>query len=128
MFNFFFFKQKTAYEMRISDWSSDVCSSDLRPGVLDRRRKGIFRGQPIFHRYDIVPGQLGKRACEMVVVGDAADRPAASVKKDDRAARGFLRRVDANRNAADVTILDTDHPGPALGRKLREQPPPPNRK
>src|SRR3546814_3987909 len=29
MFVFFFFKQKTAYEMRISDWSSDVCSSDL---------------------------------------------------------------------------------------------------
>src|SRR3546814_3097929 len=27
----FFFKQKTAYEMRISDWSSDVCSSDLHP-------------------------------------------------------------------------------------------------
>src|SRR3546814_8050606 len=30
---FFFFKQKTAYEMRISDWSSDVCSSDLMPDV-----------------------------------------------------------------------------------------------
>src|SRR3546814_5302129 len=29
----FFFKQKTAYEMRISDWSSDVCSSDLSPSV-----------------------------------------------------------------------------------------------
>src|SRR3546814_7500043 len=29
---FFFFKQKTAYEMRISDWSSDVCSSDLNAG------------------------------------------------------------------------------------------------
>src|SRR3546814_12540612 len=29
MYVFFFFKQKTAYEMRISDWSSDVCSSDL---------------------------------------------------------------------------------------------------
>src|SRR3546814_4288610 len=29
MIAFFFFKQKTAYEMRISDWSSDVCSSDL---------------------------------------------------------------------------------------------------
>src|SRR3546814_7839366 len=29
---FFFFKQKTAYDMRISDWSSDVCSSDLTPG------------------------------------------------------------------------------------------------
>src|SRR3546814_1805643 len=32
---FFFFKQKTAYEMRISDWSSDVCSSDL-PGLTVR--------------------------------------------------------------------------------------------
>src|SRR3546814_1803041 len=31
---FFFFKQKTAYEMRISDWSSDVCSSDLGPGIV----------------------------------------------------------------------------------------------
>src|SRR3546814_9187210 len=31
MFCFFFFKQKTAYEVRISDWSSDVCSSDLEP-------------------------------------------------------------------------------------------------
>src|SRR3546814_5315738 len=32
---FFFFKQKTAYEMRISDWSSDVCSSDLLLGLKD---------------------------------------------------------------------------------------------
>src|SRR3546814_9952948 len=31
---FFFFKQKTAYEMRISDWSSDVCSSDLVCGPV----------------------------------------------------------------------------------------------
>src|SRR3546814_4746394 len=38
---FFFFKQKTAYEMRISDWSSDVCSSDLltvpHPAMTIRR-------------------------------------------------------------------------------------------
>src|SRR3546814_5769854 len=34
MMYFFFFKQKTAYEMRISDWSSDVCSSDLMKRVL----------------------------------------------------------------------------------------------
>src|SRR3546814_3498248 len=34
----FFFKQKTAYEMRISDWSSDVCSSDLE--VIDQRLVG----------------------------------------------------------------------------------------
>src|SRR3546814_7882689 len=34
MWIFFFFKQKTAYEMRISDWSSDVCSSDLRENIV----------------------------------------------------------------------------------------------
>src|SRR3546814_4980301 len=45
LFFFFFFKQKTAYEMRISDWSSDVCSSDLaarhegRPRVV---RDGVL--------------------------------------------------------------------------------------
>src|SRR3546814_3027794 len=41
---FFLFKQKTAYEMRISDWSSDVCSSDLSPDgkltVIDRQPTG----------------------------------------------------------------------------------------
>src|SRR3546814_2650476 len=36
---FFFFKHKTAYEMRISDWSSDVCSSDLIVMALDRHRR-----------------------------------------------------------------------------------------
>src|SRR3546814_7735219 len=44
---FFFFKQKTAYEMRISDWSSDVCSSDLLPQVtfeaIAERRGKAFR-------------------------------------------------------------------------------------
>src|SRR3546814_2836680 len=39
---FFFFKQKTAYEMRISDWSSDVCSSDL-PALLEHRAGNLHR-------------------------------------------------------------------------------------
>src|SRR3546814_1159694 len=50
---FFFFKQKTAYEMRISDWSSDVCSSDLgaEPGRLalpvpEERRRADDEGRP----------------------------------------------------------------------------------
>src|SRR3546814_12426474 len=55
---FFFFKQKTAYEMRISDWSSDVCSSDLRapsshPGPAGRfhllRGNGATRGRQSCH-------------------------------------------------------------------------------
>src|SRR3546814_2909622 len=43
IFFLFFFKQKTAYEMRISDWSSDVCSSDLVAGG-DRRDHGAVLG------------------------------------------------------------------------------------
>src|SRR3546814_1761538 len=45
MWLFFFFKQKTAYEMRSSDWSSDVCSSDLlmREDGRDLRRHGVRR-------------------------------------------------------------------------------------
>src|SRR3546814_3651961 len=46
---FFFFKQKTAYEMRISDWSSDVCSSDLY------RRSRRSRSLPGFQRGTISP-------------------------------------------------------------------------
>src|SRR3546814_3736040 len=38
MCSFLFFKQKTAYEMRISDWSSDVCSSDLGDQAAPHRR------------------------------------------------------------------------------------------
>src|SRR3546814_9995931 len=42
MLYFFFFKQKTAYEMRISDWSSDVCSSDLRVVVGHALRNSLI--------------------------------------------------------------------------------------
>src|SRR3546814_18929312 len=41
---FFFFKQKTAYEMRISDWSSDVCSSDLHSGLGLAIARAIVEG------------------------------------------------------------------------------------
>src|SRR3546814_4172822 len=54
---FFFFKQKTAYEMRISDWSSDVCSSDL---VVQRLRTGsgheIIGAEPILAQDNRVGG------------------------------------------------------------------------
>src|SRR3546814_3229322 len=48
MMFFFFFKQKTAYEMRISDWSSDVCSSGLLTGIISGLRPliGDIRPQP----------------------------------------------------------------------------------
>src|SRR3546814_5701667 len=45
VFSFVVFKQKTAYEMRISDWSSDVCSSDLN-GKCGRREHGGLQDVP----------------------------------------------------------------------------------
>src|SRR3546814_10142130 len=47
---FFFFKQKTAYEVRISDWSSDVCSSDLGWLGSDRRPRADGRGRVCLYR------------------------------------------------------------------------------
>src|SRR3546814_5211106 len=61
MATFFFFKQKTAYGMRISDWSSDVCSSDL---VLSRS----IAEQAIFPAVD--PLDSTSRILDATVVGD----------------------------------------------------------
>src|SRR3546814_19703807 len=55
---FFFFKQKTAYEMRISDWSSDVCSSDLR--VTGAYRFRIRPGDPILFQHRSEERRVGK--------------------------------------------------------------------
>src|SRR3546814_6130059 len=54
---FFFFKQKTAYEMRISDWSSDVCSSDLNAGTA----------LPVRNPFEVLPA-LGFAAVVAVMV------------------------------------------------------------
>src|SRR3546814_2816713 len=63
-----FFKQKTAYEMRISDWSSDVCSSDLGTGAgLEECRIAAFDGRtqglvPTLHQALIAQMQGGLRS------------------------------------------------------------------
>src|SRR3546814_8099113 len=49
----FFFKQKTAYEMRISDWSSDVCSSDLpEKTAATMREGGVLTGDKFYQDQD----------------------------------------------------------------------------
>src|SRR3546814_18319784 len=70
MFCFFFFKQKTAYEMRISDWSSDVCSSDLprAGGQRPAQRRGL-------------EGRAGER------LAAAAEQPGGAVMGDHRLLR-----------------------------------------
>src|SRR3546814_20057918 len=55
-FCFFFFKQKTAYEMRISDWSSDVCSSDLAGGFARGYRALIAHLRAAEAKADAVDG------------------------------------------------------------------------
>src|SRR3546814_5475925 len=69
MFVFFVFKQKTAYDMRISDWSSDVCSSDLGGGRGDPRTRS--RGRP---------SQPPRPSAD----DDAADRPGRAGREDPR--------------------------------------------
>src|SRR3546814_6612270 len=99
----FFFKQKTAYEMRISDWSSDVCSSDL-----------IGR---CFGRIEIAPaleGPAGARsdAHELIAEGDGAARDAVGgsdlLQADDALADLDQAADDPEHRAA------ADHCGGAL--------------
>src|SRR3546814_1320192 len=67
----FFFKQKTAYEMRISDWSSDVCSSDL--DRLERGHQRSIVGIMAIDAHPLVVGQQVRR-------GVGADLPAGRAR------------------------------------------------
>src|SRR3546814_9655439 len=62
---FIFFKQKTAYEMRISDWSSDVCSSDLNPLVAAAGRVTVAEVEDMVDALDpddvVTPGRSEER-------------------------------------------------------------------
>src|SRR3546814_9100546 len=88
---FFFFKQKTAYEMRISDWSSDVCSSDL-PVAGVRRASGHRAARSLLGIWQ------GRRPQE-----DSATRDGARSRAALRRPRGRLeaaRRVRRHRPRA----------------------------
>src|SRR3546814_2523731 len=75
LFVFFFFKQKTAYEMRISDWSSDVCSSDLSTwAVADST---IWRSRSV--------------AISLSPLAPDTGSPLASISTFDRIGMVFLR-------------------------------------
>src|SRR3546814_1461038 len=58
---YFFFNQKTAYEMRISDWSSDVCSSDLMPFDLGDDAARLGPGRRLILEVLEEPFDLGQR-------------------------------------------------------------------
>src|SRR3546814_349627 len=82
---FFFFKQKTAYELRISDWSSDVCSSDLEAPLECTRRDAAVQIFPLA----VV---LGTRAGdgEQVLLGDDLDIFGSEARDRERDAVAVL--------------------------------------
>src|SRR3546814_18743143 len=68
---FFFFKQKTAYEMRISDWSSDVCSSDLIPIGVRPLAPRAARSEPLMLIRGVRPDLIDEHLePQRVCVGD----------------------------------------------------------
>src|SRR3546814_19670387 len=78
----FFFKQKTAYEMRISDWSSDVCSSDLRFRLGGRRTCGCGDVPPNLFRERHAAGAIRRcRSAAFLYVGipDGAPPPTSFI-------------------------------------------------
>src|SRR3546814_2764781 len=86
----FLFKQKTAYEMRISDWSSDVCSSDLdraagwRPVCTHSRNDG--RGRRTITAWDTI-------SCEGRMTMDQGQQDAGSAPPPHAQVRSEERRV-----------------------------------
>src|SRR3546814_6232229 len=83
---FFFFRQKTAYEMRISDWSSDVCSSDLGQDDARQRaarRNGVGRcaGHP-HRRHPRTAMPAPGYGCAAYQVGRCVDDRPRSLDKD----------------------------------------------
>src|SRR3546814_1922940 len=79
-FVFFFFKQKTAYEMRISDWSSDVCSSDLIGGPYNSGilAQGVGGGAPLHYNYEPPPAAIIARVARIEAVCAAHGVPMAA--------------------------------------------------
>src|SRR3546814_10782186 len=104
-FVFFFFKQKTAYDMRISDWSSDVCSSDLDSGQAPGAR-------------------MHDRAGRCAVPAGGLVAPCRRARPDDRhvvyelrVEQRFLQRLSQQRPlvsgiipAAAMSVADRDAP------------------
>src|SRR3546814_10193249 len=108
---FFFFKQKTAYEMRISDWSSDVCSSDLAKS-----------GEKLPRIQSLIAVSAARTAgpCHRLRI-TAASSTASGVKKTGRL-RGCFG--GAGKESADKTGWARQHGGcPARGQLGRNGPP-----
>src|SRR3546814_19873460 len=127
---FFFFKQKTAYEMRISDWSSDVCSSDLllKGFVMDDERLKNPDGRP--DHFDEKLARIRDiRASEKRFYQNVRDQFAVSVDYDtpERAPQTFFATVqnlllsEVTQRSAAEPLLNGAKTGRAPGGERVEQ-------
>src|SRR3546814_10614484 len=89
----FFFKQKTAYEMRISDWSSDVCSSDLRG--LGEEAAALGRGTPRVGTARTIWAGIADRPSGLCARPGGSRRPARA-----RGDLSAVRRIDRETDGA----------------------------
>src|SRR3546814_2061134 len=105
-FFFFFFKQKTAYEMRISDWSSDVCSSDLTRGRSGWVLRRIIRQAPTAMKASSVPALASSARSPIVKkpAKAATNRPVRPVMSTGDPVRGDTLLAQRGRSPSrDIT-------------------------
>src|SRR3546814_1597936 len=108
MWFFFFFKQKTAYEMRISDWSSDVCSSDL-----DRQAVGAAGLGHRTHRLRLPDAAGNVGIADRGADGDLAEGPPHALLEGGAAQ--VERQIETEGRRLDEAD-DLRHPLLELGR------------
>src|SRR6056297_3939828 len=98
---FFFFKQKTAYEILRSDWSSDVCSSDLDQAGGER---------VALLRIDAQPGQVGGRLIDGG--SECIRQPGVDADADHDVARAIHAALQFDQQAAELGAVDDQVVGP----------------
>src|SRR3546814_9414355 len=123
---FFFFKQKTAYEMRISDWSSDVCSSDLIARITsaiqfqnDRveelsRRHGELMEQAVERAAAVAQQIAGALEQKIVTLEQAVSRASGEA---GRIGTSFVESAQAITTAAEVTVAPATAASESFGRE-----------
>src|SRR3546814_13989643 len=110
---FFFFKQKTAYEMRISDWSSDVCSTDLnkfREIAFEHRYGKVYnRNLPKWYRRDLdsrIPIVPSADNIHLFIAGGEAGRFSAFIPDWGHLTNPVLRPISGATVAPGPLCLD----------------------
>src|SRR3546814_1608435 len=104
LYSFFFFKQKTAYEMRISDWSSDVCSSDLVAAGADALVEAARRPVDL-----VMAAIVGCAGLAPTMAAIEAGRDVALANKEALVSAGDLMMAAARRSGSTILPVDSEH-------------------